>query len=257
MQRFDLPEFTLLLDDVCSLLSRGAYQPNDRNTAMFFRALERHSLEEVRAAFGAHIADPRAGRFVPVPADILAQIEARVAHDGRPGAEEAWATAFRSADEGETIVWTAETAEAYGIALPIIQAGDEVGGRMAFKEAYNRLVDEARRDRRVATWSASLGHDTERRDRAIAAAVAAGQLDHAQYPALPALRGPVLLLEGKSDGGIPEEAREALLALREWLTTPGEYISEDVQAKERTARQKAEAAARVDAYTAGNSDAPF
>lgn len=70
----DLDQFGQMLDAVCSLLSRGTYQPSPTNTALWFRALSAHSIEDVRAAFDAHVKDPERGRFVPTPADILRQI---------------------------------------------------------------------------------------------------------------------------------------------------------------------------------------
>jgi hypothetical protein len=246
MRSSDFDAFSALLSDVWSLkgqaLSGGA-------KAMWFRAMSAYPLEVVQGALDAHLSDPKRGQFLPMPADVVAQIDRLVADDGRPGAEEAWALALRSTDEGDTIVWTAEAAEAMGICSPILNAGDEVGARMAFKEGYTRLVDAARRTRTGPKWSASLGHDPERRDKAIAAAVTAGQLEHSAYAALPAPRGPVHLLEHASQHGIPENARAALLALRDWLTAPSDETSEDFHAKAETQARKAAAAAKVERYT--------
>lgn len=248
MQNTDMAQFGTMLDAVCSLLSRGAYQPSPTNTALFFRCLGRYSLAEVRAAFDAHVADPQRGRFVPVPADILAQLEGIAAQDGRPGVEEAWALAMRSMDEGDTVVWTAEVAEAVGICQPILNAGDEVGARMAFKEAYTRIIDSARRARSEPQWSASIGQDPERRASSIEAAVIAGRLEHNQFAALPAPREHMALLSAP-DRGIPAEALAGLKALREWLTSPREETSEDFHAKAETEARKAASATKVERYT--------
>lgn len=248
MQNTDMAQFGTMLDAVCSLLSRGAYQPSPTNTALYFRSLAKFSLAEVRAAFDAHVADPQRGRFVPVPADILAQLEGIAAQDGRPGVEEAWALAMRSTDEGDTIVWTSEVAEAMGICSPILSAGDEVGARMAFKEAYARIIDGARRARIAPQWTPSIGHDPERRESAIAAAVKAGQLSTNEFAALPAPRGHIPLLAAP-ERGIPAEALAGLKALREWLTAPHDETSEDFHAKAETQARKAAAAAKVERYT--------
>lgn len=248
MQNTDMAQFGTILDAVCSLLSRGAYQPSPTNTALFFRSLGRYSLAEVRAAFDAHVADPQRGRFVPVPADILAQLEGIAAQDGRPGVEEAWALAMRSSDEGDTVVWTSEVAEAMGVCQPILNAGDEVGARMAFKEAYTRIIDAARRARISPQWTASIGHDPERRSSAISAAVTAGLLESNQFAALPAPRAHVALLAAP-DHGVPAEALAGLKALRAWLTAPRDETSEDFIAKTETEARKAATAAKVERYT--------
>ena len=155
---------------------------------MFFRALSAHSLPDVQRGFDAHVKDPEAGRYQPVPSHILAQIEGRMADDGRPGPAEAWAKSVRAADEGATVVWTEEMAQAWGVAAPLMANGDDVGACMAFRESYSRMVDEARRARRVAVWSASLGFDADRRKEA---------LSDARLPApdLLALAAPVKTLD--------------------------------------------------------------
>ena len=236
MRESDFAAFSKLLDDVWGLkgqvLNAGA-------KAMWFRAVAAYPLEMVQGALDAHLADPKRGSFLPMPADVIAQIDRAIADDGRPGPQEAWALAMRSTDEGDTIVWTDEIAEAFGNCSPILNAGDEVGARMAFLEVYARLVDAARRQRVAPQWSASLGHDPERRDRAIAEAAQRGLIDASRYPSLPAPRGePMMLLGNESQVGIPDSARAALLALREWLTTPAtDEASLDAKAKAETQRR--------------------
>lgn len=242
MREGDYSDFAALLDATCSMLSRGAYVPNAQNTALFFRALAVHSIEAVRAGFDAHLRDPARGRFVPVPADILAQLEAIAAADGRPGPEEAWALAVRSNDEAETVVWTAEAAEAWAIARPVMALGDEVGARMAFKESYLRLVAEARAARRVAAWEPSLGHDPARRAIALDAAVACGRLKAPDAALL--LPAPQVTPESLSP-----DVRAVLLELRERITSKPEPESIDAAEKRRTAEAKAEMARRVAEYS--------
>lgn len=244
MHRSDLDAFGELLDAVCSLLSRGAYQPNPMNTALFFRSLARHSLAEVRAGFDAHVADQQRGRFVPVPADILAQIETRASDDTRLGAEEAWARAVRSADEAETVVWTDEMAQAWAVAAPVFGNGDEVGARMSFKETYNRLVSEARQARRAANWHPSYGFDPERRVLAVENACAAGLLP-APDVALLADQSR-LQIGGPSIEAIaslaPEGIRADLLALRDRVANRKAPESRDAAAKRRTDELRLQAA---------------
>lgn len=245
MRDSDFDAFADLLDAVCGLLSRGAYTPSPANTALFFRALRAHDIDTVRAGFDAHVKDGQRGRFVPVPADILAQIEGRSADDGRPGPEEAWATAIRGTDESATIVWTAETAEAWRIAKPVFDLGDEVGARMAFKEAYTRLVSESRALRIQALWSPSLGHDQSRRAAAIDDAVSAGLLS---APAVAGLLPPpddVAMTAGPA-------VVESLQALKRALLSRPEAPSRDEESKRKTEDEKRVIARRVDEYQRGH-----
>lgn len=256
MRDADLTPFTQLLDAACSLLSRGTYQPNPINTALFFRALQPYAFDAVRAGFDAHVRDPQRGRFVPMPADIIAQIEGLAANDGRPGADEAWAIAVAARDEAATVVWTDEMQEAWGVATMVMDLGDEVGARMAFKDAYGRLVDEARRRRNPPSWQVSMGHDSQGRREAIERAVEAGRLPPSTLEGLPAPAGEaVALLEGPAVKAMPDWVRDQFASLRERLTRRDDGLSRDEMARRDTQARKAAAQAQVDAYAAGHSAA--
>lgn len=101
--------------------------------------------------------------------DVVSRID-----DGRPGPEEAWAMLPK--DEGMSAVWTDEMAEAFGVAAPLLDAGDKVAARMAFKEAYATRINAARDQRRPPNWTVSLGHDPRGRDVALAEAVSLNRL---------------------------------------------------------------------------------
>lgn len=240
----EFDEFQTLLNATCSLLSRGTYTPNPMNTALFFKSLSRYDIGTVRGAFESHIRDRERGRFVPLPADIIAQIESASANDGRPGDEEAWAVALRSADEAATVVWTDETARAMGEARPVLMAGDKVGARMAFKAVYARLVVEARQQRIPVKWSASLGHDAESRNATLLPHIEAGRLPNTLLQI--ATQPLSLLLESATKAGNPNGPPEAVLAelrdLREKLSAPKpERVSDDAAGKQQTAELKADA----------------
>ncbi len=101
-------------------------------------------------------------------ADILSRIESA---DGRPDKDEAWAIALASSDEFDTIVMTDEIQIALGAARPVLNVGDKVGARMAFINAYERLVTQARAETKSVNWHVSIGFDSNRRVEAINAAV--------------------------------------------------------------------------------------
>jgi hypothetical protein len=116
--------------------------------------------------------------------DVVSRLD-----DGRPGPEEAWSLMPMS--EAQSVVWTDEMAGAWSVALPLLEEGDKVAARMAFKESYTRLVNEARDSGKPVNWLASLGFDPRGRDVALAEAVSRGRisLGFAQQFA-PALEAP-------------------------------------------------------------------
>lgn len=116
--------------------------------------------------------------------------------DGRPGAEEAWAMIPK--DEDSTVVWTEEMREAWGKAAPLIQDGDKVAARMAFKEAYQEAVTRARASHVDTSWSASLGHDRHQRETVLIEAV--------RQQRLPVSR--VLLMINVDQGHIPDDIKK-------------------------------------------------
>lgn len=241
MRADQLDAFVGMYRDVLAIYGKAS-TPNQE--AMVFRALSSHDLRAVRCAFDAHIRDTQRGRFAPLPADLLLHLEGDAADDGRPGAEEAWALCQAAADQERTVVWTAEMAEAWGIAWPVLHAhGDEVGARMAFREAYQRLTSEARKARRPVQWSATLGTDARLRDDAMRVAVDAGRLPLTALPAPAA--PPVGLIELVQRRGVPDHIRAKVAALR-LAETPRE--AECRKQRERDQHLKRAHAARMAAY---------
>lgn len=94
---------------------------------------------------------------------------------GRLAPNEAWALAVKAKDERETVVWTNEIAQAWGTASAML-GSDKVGARMAFLDAYGRIVRESRELGRAPVIQVSEGHDVDLRKHAIEAAQASGLL---------------------------------------------------------------------------------
>ena len=245
MKAEDFGGFSALYDEVMGLYGKAV---TATQKAMFFRAVAAYSLRDVRAAFDAHVGDTQRGRWAPLPADILAQIEGLAAADGRPGPEEAWSIALQSADEAASVVWTAEIAEAWGAARVVHAAGDEVGARMAFKETYIRLVAEARKRREPVAWTPTFGTCEQRRNDALRLAVDSGRLP---LTALPAPAAQVAgLIELVQRRGVPEHIRAKVASRRS-----GGLGSSPLEAKCRAQREhdaalKAASAQRVAEYQA-------
>lgn len=218
MRKEDFTDFCQMLDDAYALLA-GNNMPSSTAKAMFFRALASFSIEAVRSGFDAHVKDPARGRFAPKPADIVAQIEGLVADDGRPGAEEAWAMACRASDESETVVWSEEMAQAFAICQPLLDVGDQIGARMAFKESYGRQVEDARRLRRPVAWTASLGHDASKRHAALTDAETRGLLSSGEALSLAPPQGDLnsmalLMLTNDSSSRDPEAVKSRIAELK-------------------------------------------
>lgn len=81
-----------------------------------------------------------------------------------------------------SVVWTQEMAEAYGVALPLLD--EPVQARMAFLEAYRDRVRAARDSGAPVRWVPSLGTDPHGREAALVAAVGAGRLSVSHATAL-------------------------------------------------------------------------
>ena len=241
MTQNDFAEFSAMLDCIAGLLNRP--MPTPMQVSMFFRAVADYPLDVVRAALNAHLRDPERGRFFPTPADVIAKIEEAKGPD-RPAADEAWAIAIRARDEAETVVWTEEMAQAWWICKPVMDAGDEVGARMAFKAAYERLVGEARRSGVPVKWVVSEGFDVERRIAAVQRAESAGFLT----PSEAARMLPTIEYHNKEPlVEMPPEIRERLKELREQIINKPDAAS-SFSDLERTKALKMEQARKVEQY---------
>lgn len=127
------------------------------------------SVYPERAVLGAlsRLRREHQGRFT------LAAIITRL-DDGRPGAEEAWAMFPK--DESASAAVTTEMQEAMSSAWSLIEDGDRIAARMAFREAYDRIVSQNRSERIPVEWQMSLGHDRNGREPALIEAARKGQI---------------------------------------------------------------------------------
>lgn len=193
MDSRDVSAFAELLAGVFDAYNRMPPQPTTQ--LLWLRMLEPYEFPAVSAAFSQYVANE--AKYPPTPAQILALL-GHGTGDSRPTADEAWATALLSRDEAETVVWTLETAQAFATCRTVLDLGDEVGARMAFKGAYDRLVARARHERQPVAWQASLGWDPDRRERALTDAGTAGLL--------PAPHVAALLPPPDPSGGLGDDA---------------------------------------------------
>jgi hypothetical protein len=246
MEATDKPQFTKLL--TTSMGAYGKPLPEPALLKTWWEILAPYPLAVVAAAMTMYCDEQ--DRFEPKPVSIAKRCKQM---DGRPTDDEAWAIALLSVDESDTVVWTQETAEAFAICSTVLRAGDEVGARMAFKDAYNRLVTAARQAGKPAKWSASLGWDTSKREAAVAKAVNAGLL-----PA-PTAR---TLLPNFSDGSPESEPCPAGLAMVKaklaelqagWKSAADRRAAAAAAEREAVAGKKQDIASQVTAYQQGKS----
>lgn len=73
MQREDAAEFEQILEQLLALDGRQLTKPV---TLVWWRALEKYALADVRRAMDAFVRDPDAGRYPPKPAHIISHMEA-------------------------------------------------------------------------------------------------------------------------------------------------------------------------------------
>lgn len=250
MHSRDTSAFADLLAGVFDAYNRVAPQPATQ--MLWLRMLDPYDFQAVSAAFSQYVANE--AKFPPTPAQILALL-GHGAGDSRPSADEAWATALLSRDEAETVVWTQETAQAFASCRSVLDLGDEVGARMAFKGAYDRLVARARNERRQVAWQASLGWDADRRERALTAAGNAGLLP---APHVAALLPPPDPSNGMGDDEVATENIARLRKLVASAMSPSEKrrrAAEEASQAERDRLEslKAQTAAKVAQHQNGAS----
>ena len=206
----DKPEFARILKTTIRAM-RGEV-PDADVLRLWWQSLARYDLQAVSAALSQY---SMRGKFSPVPADIIEILE-KAFHDGRPGAEEAWAMIPR--DEFASVVMTEEMAEAYGLALPLLNEGDPIAARMTFKESYNRIVERNKMTGIPPKWFPSLGQDKEGRKVVLENAVRLGRIgaEHAAklLPPAQAVESNLLQIESKVS---PEKAKENLLRIKSMI----------------------------------------
>jgi len=199
MDRSDSEEFKQVLGAIFEVYDK---QVSVTALRMWWQSLKRFDIQQIKTALHIHL---EVSQFAPKPADV---IKAILSSDGRPSADEAWSVAIKASDESLTIIWNDDITEAWGIANELLKEGDKVAARMAFKSAYDRIVDDKRKLGVPVKWLPSLGSDPDGREDAISKAVDRGLLTSKQARLyLPKLKAdsPVFLLE--NGGEMSEEKR--------------------------------------------------
>jgi hypothetical protein len=187
MMQDERPSFLRLLK--VTMMAYGKPTPETELVNFWWEQLAFFPMEAVEQAIAGYRLEER--NFAPIPNAIITRC---IELDGRPSADEAWATALESRDEGATVIWTEETATALFSCAPILNAGDKIGARIAFIKAYNAKVLAARSRYLPAKWIVSFGSDKDRQRLALKDAVRKSRISPGYL--LTAPEPEVLLLPG-------------------------------------------------------------
>ncbi len=141
---------------------------SNRAMAKIFDTFEEYPLAYVSKAITIH---RKQSKFAPTPNDIIEIIRERTGNKP-PSADEAWSIALMSFDERLPAILTSEILEAKAGCQAIYDSGDKIGARMAFREAYNRLIGKLE----PVKWFLSPGDDKELNSQAIKDAVLQGKI---------------------------------------------------------------------------------
>lgn len=208
MTEQDAPRFFELLDLTYDMIGVGAGKViSEAAKVMFFQDLQRYPIDLIEASLSAHRMDPERGKFTPKVADIAHQIERR-RRVSWLSADEAWSQVPKI--EGMAGLLNDVSAQALAVATPLLNAGDETAARMAFKGAYNRLVELAKLERRGPQYWVSPGGSFEEQEAIRAEGVRQGlltapksepeppRLSHTPGGAKPDLKALLLTLKPKT-----------------------------------------------------------
>jgi len=150
---------------------------------LFTKALSKYPLQVATDAIDDFALNDRYSAFCPMPGQLQQYLPRGAQH---PGPDEAWAIALNGSDERNSVIWTNEIAQAWAIASDIFHDGDKIGSRMAFKDAYSRIIQNAPPPRAVA----SIGWDQEGRKEIVEKGIAIGALpSNAESVYLPSPEG--------------------------------------------------------------------
>ena len=232
----DKPAFAALIAKTWRFYDKT---PTAETIADWFDVLENFPLDAIATAFKRHLTDPKAGPYLPKPADVIRHLPMTALNDGHPGADEAWGLLLRLVtDERETGVLTDEMRAGWQACQPILDRGDEVGARMCFLDVYRRNVQDARQNGLKAHWTPTLGADPALRMQRLKEAVAARRISADQARLLLPGQTPLSLdaVAGLLAG--PEARPQERNAYRRFEEITALIHSNSAKAEQRRAEQR-------------------
>ena len=236
--------------------------PTGQDIADWIDLLDGFPLDAIATAFKRHLIDPKAGPYLPKPADVIRHLPISQTDDGHPGPDEAWGLLLRlMQDERETGVLTEDMRAGWQACQPILDAGDEVGARMCFLDVYRRRMLAARQNGLKAHWTPTLGTDPTLRMQRLNEAVAARRIDVDQARSLLPGQTPVSLdavaglLEGPEASLQERNTSQRLRGLAQMIRksqadADAHWVEQRQQQRETEAEQKRQVIATIEAELA-------
>ncbi len=191
---------------------------------LWWSMLAEHDISTVGNALSAHI---RSSSRMPTVNDILELINASNPTMKRPGADEAW---LKTPPEEFSYWATEEMLGAWAVVAEEMHSDrpDKVAARMAFKDAYNRLVDQAKAQGRPVRWQLIRGTRNDNLEDTVREGVRLGYMPSTEADDLLRLEcqknaGLVPLLAG-AVASHSDTAKEAVAALKRMLNPPEDPV---------------------------------
>lgn len=214
--------------------------PSKEAMRFFYDALQGYSLDQVRQALTAHV---MTSRYMPTVADVIERIAAATPGMSRPAADEAW---MRTPAETDSYWATDEMLGAWAVVAGEMNSPrpDRVAARVAFRDAYNRLVAEAQAQGRPVRWQLVRGTRHDNLEHTVREGLRLGYLPRQDADeilrlecesAKPATLVPLLQGAVASQSEAAKEAITALKAMlkRPQLTADIEQARADCEARDR------------------------
>jgi len=139
------------------------YEISDGKAMMLAGDLENLSIQQINAAWKIYRLSSKGVRM-PTVGQLAELID-----DGNPSAQIAWNMIPK--DEDSSTFWTEEMRLAWAVANDQIREGNITGAFFAFKETYERALNDSRFSGRKTKWSPSFGFDKSKRETAVIEAI--------------------------------------------------------------------------------------
>jgi len=162
----DKKRFLELMNGCASSYSK---QMEKNAISIFWDFLKDYDIGDVEKAFRQHL---RASKFFPTIAEIIEHIPNANAQE-HIGADEAWIIAKTAMNPNSSVCATNEILQAFDTVQAVYSNRDENPARMAFREAYNRIVKASGIKPR---WFMSVGEDKAQAEAVALKAVQLGRL---------------------------------------------------------------------------------
>lgn len=170
---------------------------------IYWGILKNYEFEEVDRAIKVILSNPESLPFMPKASEIIAAMPSKAGASWL-SADEAWAHVVSAYDENNSVVFPSDEAQKawHQAAQPIFSQRDQSPARMAFRAAYDRLVNDARAQGIRPKAKFVAGFDPALRIEVANKYIALGVLVDDDVPEYIALAAPEITAEGRAIAGL-------------------------------------------------------